>query len=150
MDGRTDDRQIRLEEEVASDQVRGKQNPNCRRPYLKCSPAVNHCKDLEEMLKSFKQKKGKGNGLRFRKFIPAAVRGAGSGSGELRGRATIRGPSLTGEKEWGWGRANSPKRCFRSKISSTQFRPGRQKNGGIWSDHRIGTWGTGSKVVILT
>lgn len=98
MDGRTDDRQIRLEEEVASDQVRGKQNPNCRRPYLKCSPAVNHCKDLEEMLKSFKQKKGKGNGLRFRKFIPAAVRGAGSGSGELRGRATIRGPSLTGEK----------------------------------------------------
>lgn len=104
------------------------------------------------MLKSFKQKKKKGkgkNGLRFRKVIPAAARGGGTGAGELRGRGTMRGPSLTGEKRWGRGRSNSPKSCFRSTICSTQFGPGRQKNGGIQSDHKLGTWGTGSKVVVI-
>lgn len=58
MDGWTD-RRIISEEEVASNHVRGKQKPNCRRPYLQGSSAVNHCQDLEEMLKSFKPKKKK-------------------------------------------------------------------------------------------
>lgn len=48
------DRQIRLEEGAARDKVRGKQNPNCGRPYLKCTSALNHPKDLGEMLKRFK------------------------------------------------------------------------------------------------
>lgn len=52
-------------------------------------------------------------------------------------------------KSSGDGEDQTVPRHVSSTICSTQFGPGRQQNGGIQSDHRLGTWGTGSKVVVI-